>query len=761
MFTPASLFSKSLKLQSLQTSVRYFTRTISHSYSDGHPPLLTDLIPSKALLAQQNSFANMSMPLERTTRNANSHRPNYDMTLPLNPSSLTSHARSRGLPRPEAAIFANVALQQLRSLHEETDAPVSAMQIASAMRRHAVEEVERGAAASQEEIEARGVTIADDMEAAVAEGLAQQLDSEGGAKDDGVTILTQVKDGRRSRRYYFSQDALDEFFGGEDPYDKSKDMKKLHVKYAGTDIVTAMCQNVELAMELGKHLHAEDILNLYCANRMFHGAVNQHLLSSIKAWIAASAPEAGEIFSFKLYRRLLVVDPAGRTYGDMNPGSRPQKALSQWMMQRTRVIPGLRYLQLVLNRDRCCREIIAILARNGHRCPPRMHSTLLRLWLLMDISTTRQRQAILRNTELWTDVDLYNAQFLFTKLAMAFNDPVYGPSTNDLLILIMGQKGLYPLWQLLMRKKYTTLPELLDLSVRYSFQIDPDHWTGDFFSSTSNVHGVPYDEAGTVHLEGWGMGEMHLMRPDELVPLEAVTRGLELDQHIRYMMVWGHVDFATGENLVPTEEEMYISDDERVLAHMDTTHHWRRKHVLKKRWHTLSLQQQRDIFEEDEDDRLRAMGWCGNDSDYDEYSGDDDETPYTLDDEINRGFIVQPQPKDHKSDVPAAEDQDGWASFVNKALMGLPPQLSEDEVLQAQAWHSYQDAERNCGWDWHRWLGQQREMDGTAQERAVVADEADQDDQMQDVEGSLEDDEWSESYFSDDELEEDLMEGTE
>lgn len=526
-----------------------------------------------------------------------------------------------------------------------------------------------------------------------------------------VVVLETEREGRTSKRYKFDQDTLDEFFHGADPYDMSHHMKKLSLKYNGTDIITAICQNVELAVELGKYLHARDIINLYIANHMFHNAVNEHLLSSMKMWIAASAPEAGKIFSFKLYRRLLTHDPSGRKIGDVYPHLRSEKLLSQWMMQRTRTIPGLKYVQLVLGRDQYCREMIAMLARNGHRCPPTMHSTMLKIWLLMDVSTTRQRQALLRNTDIWTDVDLYNAQFFFIKLGMHFNDPVYGPNTYDLLFLMMGQRGLYPLWQLLMHKKYTKLPELLELSVRYNFDIPPDHWGGDFFDS--NLHGVPFDEVGIGHFEGWGMGDQHLMRPDELIPFEAVTRGLDLDEHIRYMMVWGYVDFKTGNNLVPTEEEMYISDDERVLAHMDTTHHWRRKHVLKKRWTELTPEQQQDIIEEDLDDQLRAMAWCGEDSDFDAYASDDEEKPYDLDDEIERGYILSQQPKDHKSDVPPLDDEAGWSSFVNDALIGLPPQLTPDELLQAQAWHSYQDKERDYEWDWLRWLDAERNKDGT------------------------------------------------
>ena len=85
----------------------------------------------------------------------------------------------------------------------------------------------------------------------------------------------------------------------------------------------------------------------------------------------------------------------------------------------------------------------------------------------------------MRNKDIWTDCDLYNAQLLFVKLGMHFNDHVYVPGSLELLHLMMGQRGLYPLWQLLMRKRFTTLPEILQLKVQYDLQMPPGHWGHD------------------------------------------------------------------------------------------------------------------------------------------------------------------------------------------------------------------------------------------------------------------------------------------
>ncbi|KAL7936676.1 hypothetical protein V8C35DRAFT_332925 [Trichoderma chlorosporum] len=507
-----------------------------------------------------------------------------------------------------------------------------------------------------------------------------------------VTIEEVDVNGMKTKMFKFDDLDVDNYFGNVDPYDAPKKPKSI-TSYSGKDLISVICQNVELAVELGKHLNGKDIMNLCLANRSCYEAVSGYLLSSIRAWIEHKAPEAGRIFHYQLYAKHLVDDPQKRTWMALNQG----KTTSPNKDGKIRKVPGLKYLQLVLGRDKYCREILAIMARCGHRMPSTMHHSLLRLWLLMDISTTQQRQAMLQMTHLFKDVDLYNMQMFFIKLGMLFNDPVYGPNTFDLVQLMMGQKGLFKLWQLLTRKKFNKLADIVDLKLRYDFNFlgEGTYWMEH---SLSQIQGIPLHEIGQQHKEGWGAGRMHLLRPDEAVPVEAVRRGLQLDDHLSHMVIWGYFDWKTGENIVPSLEEMYIEDEDEVLANVDTLEHWKPKHVLKKRWNELTPQQQDEILSDEEDERLRAQAWCGTlDADddagsLDDGSDTDSDKSLDLDEEINRGYIVPPQPKDHESTVPAADDAQGWINFVNESILGgMVPDLGEDEKLKAQAWNSQAD----------------------------------------------------------------------
>ncbi|OAR01468.1 hypothetical protein LLEC1_03884, partial [Akanthomyces lecanii] len=297
------------------------------------------------------------------------------------------------------------------------------------------------------------------------DALSPENDGQSPSVPSPIPHVREIVDGTHVKRFKFTDTDLRRYFDSRDPYPTRNPAtavtsEKHEPDHRQKDILALLCRSSELAVEIGKYLSPGDIASLYRTSRAFHEAINQYMSASVRAWIAHKAPEAGRIFDFRLYKRHLVADPAGRTWGyqyDVTSDKRramshqgsdddPGHTVNAEKAEQVRAVPGLRYLQLVVGRDRYCREIRAILARNGHRTPSSMHPTLLKLWLCLDIPTSAQRAALLRNKDVWADADLYNAQLLFVKLGMHFNDPVYGPNTYELLHLMLGQRGLYPLW---------------------------------------------------------------------------------------------------------------------------------------------------------------------------------------------------------------------------------------------------------------------------------------------------------------------------
>lgn len=390
------------------------------------------------------------------------------------------------------------------------------------------------------------------------------------------------------------------------------------------DMLASLCTCTELIVEVCKHLRPLDIVHVYSISRDFHGTINKHMRSSIFAWASHMAPTAARIYSSPVYCRWFVPDPdhrlvtrADRELSRTQPGQAKVEGQPPLNAKEgeVRMIPGLLWLQMAVNREIRARDIIACLARRGHRLPEGSHLTLKKMWLIMDAATTQARMMLLNNPDFFSNEDLYITQLFMVKLVLAFNDPVFGPQSSMLMRLMLGQRSLSPLWALLRGKKYRTATEIRQLKLRYDVGADQI-----LDRNLPALHGVPVDELGTTHFEGWGTGPDHLMRPDELIPLEAARRQLDLDSCLEEMMIYGHVDFATGNSLVPSLDEMYMSDDDLSPAHKEwkpLKHElihsgcgnvpfepgmWLPKHARKARWKTLTDEEKAMILEAEQEE---------------------------------------------------------------------------------------------------------------------------------------------------------------
>ncbi|UNI18868.1 hypothetical protein JDV02_005108 [Purpureocillium takamizusanense] len=708
-----------------------------------------------------------SVPHSETTHREDSSA----MDQPFDPMELFKaevrrKAQADGMSPEEAEVLASLALDTLRAkaATKRPGSPVTKAEVAEGVRKHAIREVEKSNA-RKEKLMMQGLTLIGSMTQEQLDEFMENYDGDEIGNDDedsdegeecrAIGTEKHGNLGRETKRFAFEDDGLEEVFGDDedDPYDLCADMANLHLgmRRDGMDLITALCQRVELTVELAKHLRPEDLLTLYSTSRAFYQAFNAHALSVIRQIIAYKAPEAGRVFAFKMYRRHLINDPAGRVWGVQM--SEAERRACGDMAKQVRTVPGVRYLQLVLTRDRCCREILAVMARLGHRTPAGTLDALLRLWLTMEVGVSSQRQAMMGSRDLWRDADLYNVQLFFVKLIMVFNEPGFGARKPEILHILLGRRyGLVFLWEVLLRKRWTTAAEIMQAKVAYRTAMRS---IGRNVNGDKPAFGVPLDDVSQGHTEGWGLSFNPLLRPDELVATESLQRGLDLHMHLRFMAVWGYWDWFTGDNLVPTEDEMYVEDEETALAHMDTSHHWKKKHALKKRWASLTPEQQRKIREADEGERLMALAWLGSSSSSSSSSSSEQQQqqqpasegegegdgmgssadgaapqPAKLDDEITRGIIVH-KPKSKLKPPRTTDSLAAWVEFSSKALSGgaqRPP--TGDQGLRAQALHSHGAATEE--WDWLDWL--QREFDyedartaastaaAAAQEDAEMAD---------------------------------------
>ncbi|KAH6689566.1 hypothetical protein F5X68DRAFT_150623 [Plectosphaerella plurivora] len=321
-------------------------------------------------------------------------------------------------------------------------------------------------------------------------------------------------------------------------------------------LIDRLSQSVELIVEVCRYLEPRDITTLYSVNKRFHETLDANITSSIRMWVRAYAEESGEIFSFRLYNKMCMPDPTGRTNGFSSLNPNPLDPVQS----SVRLVPTLRWYEMVVLRENCVDDIIEVLEKAGHRLPYGMETTLKKMWLLMDVATNKGRRDMLQNQALWTIDDLYHAQMFFTKLSMYFADPIWPESgTNTMSALMLGQHGLWKLWQMLTGKAFKTREECEQLRVRYDYVPTQQQFRSSLFNQ--HICGVHPTEVGTIHLEGWGRGTGHLLRPDEFISIEATRRGFTVDKHVIYMILWGRLDFPISEDIML--EHVVVNDLDR------------------------------------------------------------------------------------------------------------------------------------------------------------------------------------------------------
>lgn len=247
----------------------------------------------------------------------------------------------------------------------------------------------------------------------------------------------------------------------------------------------------EIMMELATHLRIRPFMYLYSISKDFHAIINGHLMHTMLRCAQKRAPESARIFAFPFYKNLCTPDPVGRP----NPENPTE----------IKLVPGLKWLQMVYHRERVVRDILAFLAREGHRCPKGMSISLKKCWFTMDLSTSKRRGQLMHNQSFWTDIDLYNIQMFCVKLEMRLNDPIDGPGDDGLRRLLLGQRGLSVMWRMFRREILKTPLDLVKMAVRYVFYREPAKQGLPMF-------GIPPEEIGIGHLEGWGRGRIHLYR---------------------------------------------------------------------------------------------------------------------------------------------------------------------------------------------------------------------------------------------------------
>ena len=285
------------------------------------------------------------------------------------------------------------------------------------------------------------------------------------------------------------------------------------------NIFSALCNHPELVFEMAGQLEVEDLISLYAISKDFHYTMNMRFTTLIHSQCSKLAPESAQIFHFKAYKPLCILDPASRK---VESDSR-----------RIRMVPSFCWLRMVVFREKVVDDIFRSMAGDGHRLPGGAKRTVKLLWLLMDMPTNAKRVGFIKNTRYWKDEDLFIATMFFMKLDMMFTDPVDGLGPVALRRLLIDQNSLGPLRQCL-RKKMTHF-DLVQLHVRIACRPLTN-------SPAQKVFGVERRKVGKKLQEGENAKGDVVLRIDQLIMREGIRRNLNLEEYYEDFLLWGYIE---------------------------------------------------------------------------------------------------------------------------------------------------------------------------------------------------------------------------
>lgn len=292
-------------------------------------------------------------------------------------------------------------------------------------------------------------------------------------------------------------------------------------------IFNALLKYPELTLEFSKQLDIEDLISLYAISKEFHILVNGRFTAMIMGQANGKASESCKTFIFRCYKSLCMRDPARR--------------LNETKPDELRFVPSFRWLRMILFREAVVDDILESLAAEGHRFPKRARLTVKKIWFTIDVSDNARRIGIIHNTTFWSNQDLFLATMFFFKLDMRLTHPTVGNGETGLRKMLLGQRSLSTLANVLRREEMKTQVDMLRMIVQFSYE-PTRHREMD-------IMGVPSHEIGRLQYEGWGAKETKFIQIDELVRKEAVKRKLNLQNYYVDMMIYGYINKKTFEDI--------------------------------------------------------------------------------------------------------------------------------------------------------------------------------------------------------------------
>jgi len=345
------------------------------------------------------------------------------------------------------------------------------------------------------------------------------------AKDTAPRVVSR----HRNRRTNIAT----EFWGPEIPTDPVP-ITAATVVARPFNVYKAILRHPNLFFQLALRMPYKELIHLYAIDKEFHYRLNHYSTSLIHDYARRHAPLAGHIFSWVLYPRMCISDPM----------LRPMDGRT-WL---ARDVPGFRWIGMILWRQKIVRSILTMLSLEGHRVPAAGEAALMKFWCLMEMNRSKMRAAFLQDKEIWTDKDIIIFQLFLVKLDMRLSDPILGNGTCQLGPMLLSQKSLSTLWQVLSGRLKLDYNTTNDMILRTYLAEDLD-FNANVALEDGETENVPMEEEGLLALEGWNEHGARMPHAIEMVIAEGVRRKLHVEQYYLDFVLYGIADPKTGKNM--------------------------------------------------------------------------------------------------------------------------------------------------------------------------------------------------------------------
>ncbi|RMZ68296.1 histidine kinase group [Pyrenophora seminiperda CCB06] len=329
-----------------------------------------------------------------------------------------------------------------------------------------------------------------------------------------------------------------EFWGPEIPEDDDDtpmpDANSVPIPPRPFNIYKAMLRHSNLFFQLVLRMPYTELMHLYAIDKEFHYRLNHYSTSLLHDYARRYAPLAGHIFSWVLYPHMCISDPM----------LRPMDGRS-WL---ARDGPGFRWIGMILWRQKVVRSILTMLSLEGHRLPAGCEATLMKFWCLMEMNRARVRAAFVQDVKIWTNRDLFQFQLFLVKLDMRLSDPILGNGVCQLGSMLLSQKSLSMLWNVLSGKLKLDYNTGSDVILRTYVSEELNFVANPTLDDDENEN-VPMEEEGILSLEGWNQYGKRMPHAIEMLFAETVRRHLRVEHCLLDFVLYGTADLRTGDNM--------------------------------------------------------------------------------------------------------------------------------------------------------------------------------------------------------------------